>query len=366
MNKIHETFFLELLQHSDKISEYINALYTGDEYSNSDLNYIFRALQNEGVIRCRFADNKIYTCEITFEGKHYFDAEGLLSIEKPHLVDLIDDIGKIERLYHIVDNSYLRYKKIFDVQEFQDWLQEVMLELQDIYDRTQDQFILETLNVCRKKMNGTNDERIFSELSGKLRAIRKNIDRYYTKQQDKPKELERVMNKERTPLIFISHSSKNKEQVKLLADLLRSIYLYPKKDIFCSSLPGYDIPIDTSHSIFDFLRSRFLEYDIYVLFIHSHEYYASPVSLNEMGAAWVLCAKSTSFLLPGFNFADMKGVINDTKIAIKLDNDIDEVKNKLNEFRKKLEKEFNLIPVQDIIWEKERDKFIQAINSDKM
>lgn len=47
------------------------------------------------------------------------------------------------------------------------------------------------------------------------------------------------MNGEKKSLIFISYSSENKEQVKLLANLLCTINLIPKEDIFCSSLPGY-------------------------------------------------------------------------------------------------------------------------------
>ena len=80
------------------------------------------------------------------------------------------------------------------------------------------------------------------------------------------------------PLIFISHSSKNKDQVAKIADLLRSINLSPRRDIFCSSLPGYGIP--NGANIFDFLRERFLNYDLHIIFVHSPEYYESPVSLN--------------------------------------------------------------------------------------
>ena len=154
--------------------------------------------------------------------------------------------------------------------------------------------------------------------------------------------------KEKLPLIFISHSSKNKEQVKMLAELLCSINLIPQKDVFCSSLPGYDIPLGSENRIFDFLRDKFLKCDIHVFFVHSSEYYASPVSLNEMGAAWVLKSRATSFLLPGFEFGDMRGVVNSDKIAIKLDNDRNEVKDKLNQLRKSLEKEFSLDPIPDV------------------
>lgn len=58
----------------------------------------------------------------------------------------------------------------------------------------------------------------------------------------------------------------------------------------------------------------------------------------------------------------MKGVINGSKIAIKLDNELLEVKDKLNQLRKQLEEEFSLEPIEDIIWEQARDVFIEKIN----
>ena len=156
--------------------------------------------------------------------------------------------------------------------------------------------------------------------------------------------------------------SKNKDQVVKIADLLHSINLSPRRDIFCSSLPGYGIP--NGANIFDFLRERFLNYDLHIIFVHSPEYYESPVSLNEMGAAWVLRANATSLLLPGFDFSGMKGVIGSDCIAIKLDGDSSEVKDRLNQLRRELESEFDISDNEDIIWEEARDKFIREINGD--
>lgn len=170
------------------------------------------------------------------------------------------------------------------------------------------------------------------------------------------------MSNNKKPLIFISHSSKNKEKVQLLANLLTSINLLPGEQVFCSSLPGFDIPIKSNNRIFDFLRDCFLKYDIHVIFIHSHEYYESAVCLNEMGAAWALKSNQTSFLLPGFNFNEMKGVVNDDSIAIKLDNDVEEVKDKLNQLRSQLTEEFSLPPIPDITWEQSRNRFIELVN----
>ena len=257
------------------------------------------------------------------------------------------------------------FERISDVPEFQNWLQEIKLELQGIYDRTHDTFVWETINFCGKRLDGFTEKKYFIELVGKLQAIRKNIDKYYP-DEEKESGLSHsqgdASGMKKKPLIFISHSSKNKDQVAKIADLLRSINLSPRRDIFCSSLPGYGIP--NGANIFDFLRERFLNYDLHIIFVHSPEYYESAVSLNEMGAAWVLRTNATSLLLPGFDFSGMKGVIGSDCIAIKLDADRSEVKDRLNQLRRELESEFDISDNEDIIWEEARDKFIREINSD--
>ena len=77
---------------------------------------------------------------------------------------------------------------------------------------------------------------------------------------------------------------------------------------------------------------------------------------------WVLKSNATSLLLPGFDFSGMKGVIGSDSIAIKLDGDPSEVKDRLNQLRRELEAEFDISDNEDIIWEEARDKFIREIN----
>ena len=60
----------------------------------------------------------------------------------------------------------------------------------------------------------------------------------------------------------------------------------------------------------------------------------------------------------------MKGVIGSDCIAIKLDGDRSEVKDRLNQLRRELESEFDISDNEDIIWEEARDKFISEINGD--
>ena len=279
---------------------------------------------------------------------------------KKELLTLIDSIDEIEKLFHTVGgNGMPTVDTIYDIQAFQDWFQEVHLELRDIHDRTKDHFIWETLTDFNKSMNGWNDKQIFSEIKGKLKAIRKNIDKYY------PGELEikeQEIMTDKPHKIFISHSSKDVAYVAQIVNLLDGMGLN-QTQVFCSSLPGYGVPIDTN--IFDFLRDQFLKYNLHVIFIHSDNYYMSPISLNEMGAAWALKNAVTSILLPGFGFEKMTGVVNNQAIAIKLDSQRLELQDKLNQLYDKIISEFGLVRKADIIWQQKRDAFIDDIQQVK-
>lgn len=143
--------------------------------------------------------------------------------------------------------------------------------------------------------------------------------------------------------------------LQFLVNLLEGMGLN-QTQIFCSSLPGYGIPIDLN--ICDYLRNHFLDYDLRILFIHSENYYKSPVCLNEMGAAWALKNTYTSILLPGFEYNQMVGVVNSQSISIKLDMRQLELQDKLNQFYDNIVAEFGLIRRADIIWQQQRDAFI--------
>lgn len=357
MEKVYKDFFYKLLVNADNLSAYVDSLYKCKEFSEDDLNQIFGVLKKEGLIGCLYADDRAWVQQITFKGKHYFDNENITKV--PRLIELIEQIDAVEEAFHTVGgNGTPKVDEIHDTQLFQDWIQELKFELQELSDVKKDQYILDTLATISSSFNGWNDKKIFAELKGKLKAIDRNRNKYFQGSEDLE---EKEIMKDKRPLIFISHSSQNKDQVGMLVELLRTINLQPQKDIFCSSLPGYDIPIGMD--IFEFLRDRFLEYDLHVIFIHSPEYYESAVSLNEMGVAWALKNLVTSILLPGFGFGEMKGVINGTAISIKLDNDITEVKDKLNQLRRMLVEEFALVSVPDITWEMARDKFIEQVNN---
>lgn len=276
---------------------------------------------------------------------------------KDTLLSLIAEIDSLESKFHCTPSSpglcVPSIEEIYDIPEFQLWIQSIQFELQDIVDRTGDQFVSDALICAKENYNGWNDKEYFTALKGKLLAIRRNIDKYY---QEEGGEAE--MPTKKPPKIFISHSSRDKEYVSKLVELLDGMGLN-QTQVFCSSLPGYGIPIDTD--IFDYLRNQFHSYDLHVFFIHSKNYYQSAVSLNEMGAAWALKTEYSSLLLPNFGFGEMIGVVNSHTIAIKLDNDEAEVKDKLNQLYAKLIAEFGLTRKADIIWEQKRDRFIKEV-----
>ena len=281
---------------------------------------------------------------------------------KDRLLELISKTDYIETLFHTAGGytkglAITSSKMIGDVQEFQLWIQELKLELQAIYSKTQDGFIKETLDDLSARFDGYTDKRKFDKIKGDLLAIQRNIDTYYPQESVVSLE-EAIMFK--NPKIFISHASSDKAYVQEIVSLLDDMGL-TDEHIFCSSIPGYDIPV--GKTIFQYLLEQFYEYDLHVIFVHSKNYYMSPVCLNEMGAAWALKSKYTSILLPSFGFSEMKGVVNSSDIAIKLDNEDDEVKDKLNELYDQLVEEFELKKKRAIIWEKKRDTFIEKIKT---
>ena len=102
---------------------------------------------------------------------------------KEDLLLLINKTEDIEKLFHKSASSSgmatLSLDIIYDCQEFCIWVKEVTFELREIYDRTKDSFIWETLNELSANFNGWNDRRMFDKVKGSLFAIRKNIDKYF-------------------------------------------------------------------------------------------------------------------------------------------------------------------------------------------
>ena len=164
--------------------------------------------------------------------------------------------------------------------------------------------------------------------------------------------------KVKKPLLFISHSSATENIATNLVQLLRTLG-FNNKNLFCSSVPGYDIK--EGEDIYDTLASKFQDYNIFVIFLLSSEYYQSAACLNEMGATWVLKANYSTIVCPGFSIPEIKGAINPSKMAVVLE-DNKRVNGKLNNLKDRLIEFFGLPEVEDdTIWENDRNKFIESI-----
>lgn len=278
---------------------------------------------------------------------------------KEDLVKLIEDTEQIKTKFHSTGGQGLPvHNVIYDNADFTLWKREVQLELQEIYDRTSDQFIWDILVLIKQGFNSWKDEKSFNELQGGLRAIYKNIDKYYPNSIQNSVLLEESQMVVKKPKIFISHATKDKDYVSILVNLLEDMGLR-ESQIFCSSASGYGIPLD--EDIYEYLKKQFDEFDLHIILVLSNNYYESVASMNEMGAAWVLQKKYTTILLPGFEFMEIKGAINPRKIGLKLDNDLNDVKEKLGQLKDMVIEEFGLEKIRDVRWEQKRDQFITGI-----
>lgn len=287
---------------------------------------------------------------------------------KDDLINLIDNIDEIEKKFrHFVPAKGICIPSgdfIYDVPEFIEWKQAILYELQDIYDRTHDTFVWNIINATGviHKFNGRNSDehKYFNELKGALTVIRKNIDKYYPN-SDGMQSVQGDENSMKKAKIFISHSSEDVKMVSRFVDLLADMGL-TNEELFCSSVPDYGIPLN--EDIYDYLESLFRNYDIYVIFMLSQNYYNSPACLNEMGAAWVLKSDYTSVLLPGFSYQEIEGAVNPNKIGFKLDDEDELLKRRLGELIHILaERTGKSIP--EMRWERKRNDFVEDIKSTK-
>jgi len=167
-----------------------------------------------------------------------------------------------------------------------------------------------------------------------------------------------IDNNKKAPMVFISHSHEDKEFIDSLVNLLEDMG-FTKDTLFCSSVREYGIPLNGD--IFESIRGLFLKHDLYVIFVHSPRYYGSAISLNEMGAAWVLKSDFCSFLTNDMEYDMMKGVVNNAKISIKVDSE--DAPALLNELYKHLITIFSLKKMDMNKWERKRNQFLAIVKN---
>lgn len=153
--------------------------------------------------------------------------------------------------------------------------------------------------------------------------------------------------------ILISHAHKDEKYVTELVELIKVTGIEKAGvKIICSSFPGHGIPGDVN--IYDYLK-RELNGNVWVIYVLSQNYYNSAACLNEMGATWVQNKKYSTFLIPNFQFSEIRGAIDPAKNSFKLND-----KRNLNDFKNILLEAFKL-KVNDNIWESVRDTALERI-----
>lgn len=159
--------------------------------------------------------------------------------------------------------------------------------------------------------------------------------------------------------VFISHSGEDGAFVKNLVNLLEFLGVDSKEKLLCSSIPGYQIPM--SEDFAAYLLKQFHDYKLFVIIVLSRNYYSSPYSLNEMGAAWVLKTDCFSFLVKGFDYNEMDGVIDRRIVSVKVDTS--DARARLNELKNMLIPLFKPQGINEDRWEEHRDEFLNKVNS---
>lgn len=158
--------------------------------------------------------------------------------------------------------------------------------------------------------------------------------------------------------MFISHCEKDIGIVELFVDLLSGVGI-SSKQLFCSSIPGYNIK-QGSGNIYNFLREEFSN-NLFVIFMLSSNYYNSVPCLNEMGATWVLKKKYQSILLPGFEYSQIKGAIDPCDISFKLEDKRCRTSS-LGELKDNIVNFLEVDNVDVSKWDYQRERFFSIID----
>jgi hypothetical protein len=270
----------------------------------------------------------------------------LLSLREIDVMDINKELDLLVQQGYLVKNECSKqgaYGVIYiSGSEYVAWLQKCKMFIKK---NVKDREIFDEFADLAKNANG-NGESEFEEVIGSLKAL-EAYDFSETRKEE--------LSSNKIDKIFISHSSKDVEYVKLFVQLLNDIGIKKSDEhIFCSSLPGYGIPY--GENIYDFLKKELNSSNIMVLFVLSHNYYQSAPCLNEMGAAWISSKLSNSVLTPNFEFRKVSGAIDPSKISFFMHDE-----DGLNKFKDKIVELFELEDVNYQIWEKDRKRFVEEI-----
>ena len=171
-----------------------------------------------------------------------------------------------------------------------------------------------------------------------------------------------VRESEKPTKIFISHSSKDKEVALALVEMLEFLRIDGKEKIFCSSVPGYGVNV--GEDFYERIKKEYEQYNLFMIYLISPDYLNSPMSLNEMGAAWLMKNEYQVFLLPNLTIGDMGNVcIGTHHIAILWNSE--SLQESLNDFKNNLVSLFGVAQPDENRWLAQSKKFIEVLQTQK-
>lgn len=159
--------------------------------------------------------------------------------------------------------------------------------------------------------------------------------------------------------IFISHAEEEKDFAKAIVSLLSAIGIDARNSIICTS--ESELGIKAGRDWVNELKSCFTDYRTYVIIIHSSHLYSSPVSMNEMGAAWAIGCPVFSFLVNGFMESSMDGVITSNHQGVLVGRK--DITPYVDQLRDELSTLFGLKDISEKDWKEDRDVFIKTVTA---
>lgn len=124
-------------------------------------------------------------------------------------------------------------------------------------------------------------------------------------------------NMAKTPLVFISHSSKDTPFIEPFKNIiLKQALGLQDSNIVCTSFESTGVPPGVN--IPQYIKDNIEQADLFLAMV-SNNYKASEVCMNEVGAAWALEKKPIQVVLPGVEFSQLGWMIHLDKAA-KIDN----------------------------------------------
>jgi HAD superfamily phosphoserine phosphatase-like hydrolase len=153
----------------------------------------------------------------------------------------------------------------------------------------------------------------------------------------------------------------DKEIATMIVDFLSNGLGVYEEQIFCSSVPGHEIPVGQNFNdyILDKIRQSSGFYTVAVI---SNVYYNSKYCLYELGAAWGLGNKNGKiipFMVDGMNYSNLQDFIKHNQAVVgDSENDINQLSDEIRKDNKIKRKH---IPTEK--FENERAKLIHGIKA---